>query len=226
MSVVHVSRLVRRYEGHPGTGLDGVDLEIAPGSIAGLVGPNGAGKTTLLGVIATLLTPTSGTVTVLRHDVVADAAAVRGLVGFAPDNARAFYGRLSARDNLRLFGSLHGRRGPLLNRRIEALAERFGARAFLDLPLQACSAGTRQKFNLARALLHEPTLLLLDEPLQGIDAASAAGVLDYLEREWPARETGAAIVTAPRADELPSICTDVIRLEAGRLVGSGARGGA
>jgi ABC-type Na+ transport system ATPase subunit NatA len=216
---IEVRQVRRRFGGARAAGLDGLTLTVGAGCVLGLVGPNGAGKSTLLGVLATLITPEAGEARVCGHDVVRQPRAVRRLVGFAPDATGAFYARLTTRENLRLFGALHGLDAAAIAARVSALAEGLAFEAWLDAPLQACSAGVRQRVNLARALLHGPRVLLLDEPLQHLDAVSVSAIATAIEQTWAARDTGAAVITAPRVDDLPSVCDEVVQIGSGRTVG-------
>jgi ABC-type multidrug transport system ATPase subunit len=194
---------------------DGLDLAVPEGHVAGIVGRNGAGKTTLLSILATLLLPSSGTARVLGKDVASEAGDVRRLVGFAPRTDRGHYGRLSLRDNLRVFGSLHGLAGLELSRRVSALVELFALGDHAERPLQAASSGIRQRCTLARALLHAPPVLLLDEPFHGLDAAGSEALGAVLE-EWRGRAGRAVLIAAPPADVLGFECDVDFELDGGR----------
>jgi ABC-2 type transport system ATP-binding protein len=195
--------------------LEGLTLAVPEGHVVGIVGPNGAGKTTLLSILATLLLPSSGAARVLGRDVCAEAAEVRRCVGLAPRTDRGHYGRLSLRDNLRLFGSLQGLAGLELGQRLEALIELFALREHAGRPLQAASTGTRQRFVLARALLHAPPVLLLDEPFHGLDAGGIAALAAVLE-EWRGRAGRAVLIAAPQRGDLGFECDVVHELDVGR----------
>lgn len=217
-AAVETRGLTRRF-GAERPALEDVSLTLAAGSIVGITGPNGSGKTTLLGILATLVGPSSGRATVFGCDVVRDGRAVRRQVGVAPRSDTAHYGRLSIRDNLRLFASLHGLTGDRARRRIEALLERFAVRAEADRPLQACSTGMRQRANLIRALLHGPRALLLDEPLVGLDQEGARALAAVLDTEWRGRPERIVVAAAPRVEDLGLRCDHVVALEDGRLAG-------
>jgi ABC-2 type transport system ATP-binding protein len=191
-----------------------LSLAVPEGHVAGIVGRNGAGKTTLLSILATLILPSTGTARVLGRDVRDQGGAVRRLTGFAPRTDRGHYGRLGLRDNLRAFGSLHGLLGAELRERVEALIELFALREHAERPLQAASAGTRQRFVLARALLHAPPVLLLDEPFHGLDAGGATALAAVLE-EWRGRAGRAVLIAAPSATDLGFECDEIHRLDRG-----------
>jgi ABC-2 type transport system ATP-binding protein len=209
-------RLERRFDAATTPALVDVTFTVGGGRVVGVVGPNGAGKTTLLNVLATLVLPTGGSVVVWGHDVVAEAREVRRLIGLAARGDASFHGRLGLRDNLRVFGSLHGLAGATLRRRIESLLETFGVGDLGERPLLACSTGLRQRFNLVRALLHEPRVLLLDEPFQALDAAGASALRGILG-EWRGRPDRAAVLTAPRIEDLRGVCDATLEMSAGRL---------
>lgn len=208
--------LTRRFgRGRPA--LEDVSLMLASGAVVGVTGPNGSGKTTLLGILATLVAPSAGEASVFGCDVQREGGAVRRLVGLAPRSDTAHYGRLGARDNLRLFASLQGLAGAAARERIETLLERFGARAEGDRPLQACSTGMRQRFNLMRALVPTPRVLLLDEPLLGLDEAGARALVTLLESEWRGRPDRLVVAAAPQAGDLGLACDVEVPLVEGRL---------
>ncbi len=183
--VFEAERLTRRFRGLPA--VDGVSLQVAPGESVCLLGPNGAGKTTLLRLAASLARPTSGE---LRYRGVPAASAfpgARAWIGFASHHS-LLYPELTVRENLRFHRRLHSAGCDL----DEAL-ERHGLLAVADAPARHLSRGTAQRATLARALLHNPDLLLLDEPFTGLDAAAGERLLVRLEE---ARERGAAVVSA------------------------------
>jgi ABC-type multidrug transport system ATPase subunit len=165
--------------------LRAITLQLQPGEVLGVSGANGAGKTTLLRVIAGLLLPTAGVVRVLGQP--ADRARRSGCIGWCGSNDGSWVRRLDLRGGL----SFHARAGGLGRRgaasRIEELAERLGFRDHLDVPADRCSTGIRQRAALARALLFRPPVLLFDEPLRGIDAASQMDILGTLRLEVEGR---------------------------------------
>ncbi len=190
-----------RFFGPPRVVLDGVDLEVRPGEVVAVLGANGAGKSTLLRVAAGLVTPRAGTV---------ERAARPGL-GLAEE--RSFYWRLSLRENLRFFAALEG--APAA--RADRLLEEVGLGADPDLPVRACSTGMRTRLALARALLGDPPLLVLDEVERGLDAAGRADLRARLAA-WGAAGRAALVATHELgADPF----TRAIRLDAGRLVDAG-----
>ena len=165
------------------TALAGVTLTLEPGRTLAVFGANGAGKTTLLRILATLLRPHAGRARVLGRDLPADGWAVRGRIGLLAHDP-LLYRELSARENLRFHARLHG----VAEARVEALLDRVGLRARADEPVRTLSRGMAQRVAICRTALHEPELLLLDEPLANLDPGAAEAVEPLIGRNaGPAR---------------------------------------
>lgn len=163
--------------------LRGVGLRIEPGESLLLYGPNGAGKTTLLRILATLARPSEGQVLFAGQEVYRDPARVRARIGFV-SHATFLYAELTARENLKFVGTLFGLND--LERRVEAALDSFGLRGRAGVPVRGLSRGLQQRVSLARAFLHQPEILLLDEPFTGLDARAAMD-LESLLRQFPAQ---------------------------------------
>jgi sodium transport system ATP-binding protein len=158
---------------------DAVSFRVEAGSIYGLLGANGAGKTTTLRLIATLLKPTSGTATVGGHDVVTDSDRVRANVGFLAAST-ALYGRLTAREMIAYFGRLNGMDGAALRERIRSLADQLDMHEFLDRRCDKLSTGMKQKTSIARTLVHDPQVMIFDEPTLGLDVMTARSIIAFV----------------------------------------------
>lgn len=156
--------------------LRGVSFGVEDGELFGLLGPNGAGKTTLVKILATVLLPTSGSVSILGHDVVRDAEAVRGRIGLVFGGERGVYGTLTGRDTLRFWGDLYKVAPNTLRRRVDEVLELVGLRDRADERVETYSRGMKQRLHLARGILHQPRLLLLDEPTIGLDPVAASEI--------------------------------------------------
>ena len=205
--------------------LDAVGFSLQAGQIACLLGPNGSGKTTLLKILSTLILPDAGTARVLGCDVVREAAYVRPLIGLHSGDERSFYGRLSTRENLLFFGSLYGLSGAALRRRIEELAVLLDMGGYLTKRYHELSTGMKERVLLARALIHDPPVLLLDEPTQGLDPVAAdrllSGILLPLARDR--RKT--VLMATHHLAEAERAADQVIVMSRGKVVLSEGRAG-
>ena len=188
------------------------------GEITGLLGPNGAGKTTLLRVIATLVIPDEGHARVGGLDVVGDRYAVRRRIGVLSD-ARGLYPRLTARENVRYFGVLHGLSGRALDARIDALLATLGLTALADRRTAGFSQGEKMKVAIARALVHDPDTILLDEPTNGLDIMSVRTLRDELR---VLRAQGKCLLFSSHVmQEVAALCDRIVVLAHGRVVAAG-----
>ena len=196
-----------------------LNLDIAPGHCFGLLGPNGAGKTTTVKMLATLLEPTAGSASVAGFDVVRSARRVRRNIGVLFAGERGMYWRLSGRENLELFGTLAFMPRQLIHERIEAAAQRFGLQDRMDDLVETYSTGMKQRLNLARATLHEPPVLLLDEPTAALDPVAAREARHLIRQ---IAESGTAILlTTHNLYEAEQICDRVGIIQSGSLVAEG-----
>jgi sodium transport system ATP-binding protein len=159
--------------------VDGISFDVRDGEIFGLLGPNGAGKTTTLRMLATLLKPTSGTAMVGGHEVTAEPAAVRRLIGFLSGDM-GLYHRLTPREILRVFGRLNGLSEERLRTRIEEVIDMLQMRDFAGTKVDQLSTGMKQRAALARTLLHDPPVLILDEPTSGLDVPTARVIEEFI----------------------------------------------
>jgi sodium transport system ATP-binding protein len=195
-----------------------VTFDAPDGAITGLLGPNGAGKTTLLRIIATLVVPDAGCARVDGLDAVADRYAVRARIGVLSD-ARGLYARLTARENVRYYGALHGLSGAPLEQRIDALFATLGLTPIADRRAAGFSQGERMKVAIARALVHDPDTILLDEPTNGLDIMSVR----MLRAELRAlRAQGKCLLFSSHVmQEVAALCDRIVVLSQGRVVAEG-----
>ncbi|NRR32590.1 ATP-binding cassette domain-containing protein [Oxalobacteraceae bacterium] len=156
-----------------------VSFRCAPGEVLGLLGPNGAGKTTTLRLLSSALKPDAGSVHANGIDLLADPLAARQHIGFL-SGSTGLYGRLSARENIEYFGRLHGMSAPYLKRRCEELFELLEMQDFINKRADQLSTGMKQKCAIARTVVHEPRIVILDEPTTGLDVMSAKILLDFI----------------------------------------------
>lgn len=195
-----------------------VSLEAADRKITGLLGPNGAGKTTTLRMISTLVRPDAGTTTIDGLDVTRDATKVRARIGVLPD-ARGLYPRLTARENIRYFGRLHDLEAEALEERIESLVEQLDLRKVADRRVHGFSQGERAKVAIARALVHDPSNVLLDEPTNGLDVMSTRAMRDVIRS---LRDDGRAVVFSSHVmQEVTALCDSIYVVARGEIVASG-----
>ncbi len=195
-----------------------LSFAVAPGEIYGLLGPNGAGKTTTLRILVGILRPTRGSVRVAGLDVVDDPLAVRQRLGFLT-NTTGLYPRLSGRELLGYFARLHGLAPDAAAARIATLAEALHLRGFFDRRCEALSTGERQRLSIARAVLHDPAVLVLDEPTAGLDVLASRFLRDFVRAE---RDRGKAVVFSTHyLAEAELLCDRIGLLHRGRLLAEG-----
>jgi len=188
------------------------------GAITGLLGPNGAGKTTLLRMLATLVVPDAGRATVGGLDIVRDRYAVRERIGVLSD-ARGLYQRLTARENVRYYGALHGLTGRALEARVDRLLDALGLAAIADRRTQGFSQGEKMKVAIARALVHDPDTILLDEPTNGLDIMSVRALREQLRA---LRGEGKCLLFSSHVmQEVAALCDRIVILARGRVVAAG-----
>lgn len=200
------------------TAVRDLTLEVRAGEVYALLGPNGAGKTTALRCLATLLTPTSGTASIDGVDVTESPVVARTRLAFLAASM-GLYERLSARELITYFGQLHGLAAPRLGRRVEEMVELFGIGPFGDRLCGRLSTGQRQRVSLARALVHDPPALILDEPTIGLDVLSGQTIYDFIESE---RECGKAVLfSTHQMGEVELLADRVGVLRGGTLVAEG-----
>lgn len=203
--------------------LDSVDLEVPRGEITCLLGPNGAGKTTLIKILADLITPDSGEI---RHDGLPAAERrkeLAGKIGLVTPNERSFYWRLSGRENLLFFGRLHGYRGRELASRVDRALEETGMQADQKTQYRLYSAGAKQKLNIARALLGDGELYLLDEPAAHLDPVAREEFRAFV-RETLVGKRGAAVFLCTHDLEEATVLADRLAiLDSGRVVAHGPK---
>jgi len=194
-----------------------VTLEAAPGRVTGLVGPNGAGKTTLLLMLASLLAPDAGELSIGGVDPIAQPQAARALLGWMPD-ALGAWGALSARETIVVTARLHGMPRTVAAARADVLLHQVGLVELADSPARVLSRGQKQRLGLARALVHDPRVLLLDEPASGLDPQARIDLRVLLRRL--AGEGRTVLVSSHILSELEEMVDDAVFLVAGETVSS------
>jgi ABC-2 type transport system ATP-binding protein len=198
--------------------VDGVTFTAERGAIFGLLGPNGAGKTTTLGCVSGLLKPTAGRVRVLGHDVVTDGIESRRELGVVPQEL-ALYEDLSARENLSYWASAYGLRGDRLKQRIHSVLELTGLLDRAREPVKKFSGGMKRRLNFACGIVHEPKVLLLDEPTVGVDPQSRVRLLDLVREET--RKGTCVLYTTHYMEEAEKICDRLAIIDHGKIIAAG-----
>ena len=202
------------------TAVDGVSFSIAPGEAYGLLGPNGAGKTTTISMLCGLLVPDAGEVIVAGHSMAGDARRAKAAIGYVPQDV-ALFPDLTARENLAFFGRLYGLRGAALKERVESTLEVVGLSDRGSDRIATYSGGMKRRVNIAAGLLHEPRLVVLDEPTVGVDPQSRNAILESVAA---LSDEGTAILyTSHYMEEVERLCDRVGIVDSGRMVAEGTR---
>ncbi len=221
IEVHHLSKsFAVRGKGRPPriTAVEDVSFTAADGRITALLGPNGAGKTTTLRMLATLMPPDGGSARVGGIDITADPLAVRGALGVLSD-ARGLYTRLTGRENIAYYAALRAVPAAVARARIDALASLLDMQALLDRRTDGFSQGERMKVALARALIHEPQHLILDEPTNGLDVTSTRALRRLLKH---LRDDGRCILFSTHImQEVEALCDEIVVVARGRSVAHG-----
>lgn len=199
--------------------VDGVSFTARDGSVTGLLGPNGAGKTTTLRMLYTLMRPDAGRIQIDDVDAIADPESARARLGVLPDQS-GLYPRLSAREHIHYFGALQGIMGRDLAARTDQLLEMLDMTAVADRPAAGYSHGERTKTALARAIVHNPRNVLLDEPTNGLDVLSTRAVRDIIRR---LKADGHMVLFSSHVmQEVSALCDTIVVIAHGRIVASGS----
>jgi ABC-2 type transport system ATP-binding protein len=197
--------------------LKDVGLEARPGELMALLGPNGAGKTTLIKVLCGLVTPESGAVEIYGRPVAGDGRETARRVGFVHGEERSFYWRLTARENLQFYARLHGMRGAPMNKRVGELLEKVELASDMDRRFGDFSSGMRQRMAIARALIADPPLLLMDEPTRSLDPVNAAHLRGWIRDDLHRRDGKTILMATHNLREAETLCDRVAILAKGRV---------
>lgn len=202
--------------------VDNVSFRCQPGLIYGLLGANGAGKTTTLRMLATILKPTAGTAKVAGQDVVTAPNKVRQEVGFL-STATALYGRLTAKEMVEYFGRLHGMDEASLQKRIEEIFARLDMNEFRDRRCDKLSTGQKQKVSIARTLVHDPQVMIFDEPTNGLDVMTARVIVGFIRE---CRQRGKTVIFSSHVmSEVEKLCDQIGIIHNGKLLTEGTLAG-
>ena len=214
-NAVEVRNLTRRY-GYR-VALRDVTLDFSEKGIQGLFGSNGAGKTTMMRVISTLLRPHAGKITVMGFDPEEEPEEVKKLLGLVGDKP-LLYNELTGIENLRFYSKLYGMESEFFETQVEELSQRFAIKTWLEEPVKNLSTGLKKRLDIVRSLIHNPELLLLDEPFSGLDKDTTEDFQDYLNEF---RNTRTTIVTTHNLAFGAKLCDEFVTLRKGKVIGQG-----
>lgn len=206
----------------PVDALNGVSLKAYRGEIFGLLGPNGAGKTTLIKILATLILPDSGSGSIGGYDLFRQSHKVRSLIGLVNTSERSFYWRLTGQQNLAFFASLYNLSGPERRNRIQELMSLVGIQDLADRFFMKYSSGQKQRLAIARALLANPDVLLMDEPTNSLDPLAASELRSFVKEELVARYGKTILWCTHNLKEAEEMCSRFSIIHKGRVIASGS----
>ncbi len=216
----NLTKVFRKSRNSETVAVDGVSLTVPTGSVLVILGPNGAGKTTLLRILAGLVLPSAGKAKICGLDITQENGRAKSLVGVSLGDDRSLYVRLSGRQNLEFFAALHGMSRREAQQRIDELGN------LLDIPLdqsvQVSSSGIRQRILIARALLHDPAVLLLDEPTKSLDPASAQGLRGFIKETLADGLGKTVLIATHNLAEAESLGDQIAIMKDGRIHGCGS----
>jgi len=196
----------------------GISFEVRDGEITGLLGPNGAGKTTTLRMLYSLLPPDQGEIRIDGLDPTKDAMAIKRTLGVVPDS-RGLYTRMSARENIAYYGALHGMSRKDIDRRISELVETLDMTDFIERRTEGFSQGQRVKVAIARAMVHSPQTVMMDEPSNGLDVMSTRALRRYI---LSLKEAGHSVVLSTHImQEVAALCDRIIIIAKGKIAANG-----
>jgi ABC-2 type transport system ATP-binding protein len=216
--VIDIHSLSKKYKDAGFYSVDGLSLSVNRGEIFGLLGPNGAGKTTLISMLCGLVKPTSGTFTIEGYAYHDHPKAIKKTIGVVPQEY-ALYPTLTARENLLYFGSMYGLKGKNLKQKVADALDYLGLSEFADKRTETFSGGMKRRVNLIAGLLHNPSVLFLDEPTVGVDVHSKHVIIEYLKQ---VNASGTTIIyTSHHLIEAQDFCTRIAIIDHGKILADG-----
>lgn len=204
--------------------LEDITFSVEPGKVFGLIGPNGAGKTTLVKILATLIIPDGGTARICGHDVFSDGARIREKIGLVNTNQRSFYWRLTGRQNLSFYAHLYNLRSEDRNKRVDDLLDFVGLADKADTRFMKYSTGQQQRLALARALLSDPRVLLMDEPTSSLDPSARIELRKFVKNDLAAARGKTILWCTHDLEEASDLCNRLAVLHQGRILAQGTIG--
>jgi ABC-2 type transport system ATP-binding protein len=218
-AAIQVFHLSKTYKGAASPAVNDISFEVERGSVFGLLGPNGAGKTTTISVLCGLITPRTGTVSILGCSLQHQLQEIKKLIGVVPQDI-ALYPTLTAYENLRYIGNMYGLKGKPLTEKIASCLDRFGLTEHADKSVGSFSGGMKRRLNLIAGILHDPKILFLDEPTVGVDVQSRNVITEYLKDLN--RKDCTIIYTSHLMEEAENLCTEIAIIDNGKIIAGGA----
>jgi ABC-2 type transport system ATP-binding protein len=213
IEIRHLGKAFGRFKA-----VDDLSFSVAAGEVLGFLGPNGAGKTTTMRMVTGFIAPSSGTVSVCGHDIQSDALRAKRLMGYLPEGAPA-YGEMTPQQFIGFVANIRGLRGAAKKRRIDAMVAELALESVLHRPIETLSKGYKRRVGLAQALVHDPQVLVLDEPTDGLDPNQKQQVRDLIQRIAADK---IILVSTHILEEVSSVCTRAIIISEGKLVADGS----
>ena len=214
--MIEVENLVRRFGAF--TAVDGVSLSVVKGEVLGFLGPNGAGKSTTMKMITGFLTPTSGRIRIAGVDLEDDALAAKRIIGYLPEVAPA-YPDMTPRSFLTFIADVRGLNATERSWRLDKVIDQVNLKGVLDQPIDTLSKGYKRRVGLAQAILHDPPVLILDEPTDGLDPNQKHEVRELIRIMAPKK---AIMISTHLLEEVEAVCTRAVIIARGRVVAEGA----
>ncbi|NOX87297.1 MAG: ABC transporter ATP-binding protein [Chlorobi bacterium] len=216
--VISIKDLHKKYKGAETEALKGITLTIGKGEFYGILGPNAAGKTTLISLICGLFKPTAGSITIDQKNESAESSTVKKIIGLVPQEI-ALFANLTVRENIGYFGQMHGLYGIALNEIVDNLLNRLQLESHAGKLIGKCSGGIKRRANLAVGMVHNPEILVLDEPTVGVDAQSRNLIFEYLKELN--RQGTTVIYTTHYMNEAEELCSVVSIIDNGLVISTG-----
>ncbi len=216
--MIKIENVTKVYKGSSEPAVNNISLSVSKGEIFGLLGTNGAGKTTTFSMLCGLFLPTTGNIYIDNKSVRTDISQIKKITGVVPQNI-ALYPTLTGKENLMFFGQMYGIRKKDLKEKIKHNMHIFGLEKHVDKKVKKYSGGMKRRINLIAGILHEPELLLLDEPAVGIDAHSRLEIMEQLKS---INEKGATIIyTSHYLEEAEKFCSEIAIIDDGKIIAQG-----
>ena len=220
MHVIQLKDIFKTYAGNSKAALDGISLDIKTGGIFGLLGPNGAGKSTTIALLSGLIKADKGSIIIFDKDISKNIADIKRKIGIVPQEY-ALFPTLTCFENLHYFGNLYGLKGDSLKKKIEAYLLLFGLEKNADKLISSFSGGMKRRVNLIAGILHDPKLLILDEPTVGVDVQSRKMIVDFL-KNYQQKNNLSILYTSHHLEEAQELCDEIAIIDHGKIIIQGA----